>query len=243
MLDPSSTDPPRSAVRRGVAPGTTRKGLALRPRRRQRRHHRRCAGNRPEPARERLFRTRYSDLLRYNAFWRHCLPHIHVTCAFEVETLINIRVARAACRGGDPSIEYERLSARATSTRSATACVSCARSSANGCGAGMPQRTRTLAPIFRELGAGARRVASPKRWRGGRDQRRRHRSRRDRAPGDVHGGRIGPTSCRAADDIACVASAVWRAASASAAGARPSRACSRARARRGVPRTSIRRSV
>jgi len=44
-----------------------------------------------------LFRTRYSDLCYgYNAFWRHCLPHIHVTCSgFEVETLINIRVARA----------------------------------------------------------------------------------------------------------------------------------------------------
>src|SRR5579872_5302294 len=59
-----------------------------------------------------LFRTRYSDLCYgYNAFWRHCLPHIHVTCSgFEVETLINIRVARARLSVAEiPSIEHERL--------------------------------------------------------------------------------------------------------------------------------------
>jgi glycosyltransferase involved in cell wall biosynthesis len=59
-----------------------------------------------------LFRTRYSDLCYgYNAFWRGCLPHIHVTCSgFEVETLINIRVARARLSVAEiPSIEYERI--------------------------------------------------------------------------------------------------------------------------------------
>jgi glycosyltransferase involved in cell wall biosynthesis len=59
-----------------------------------------------------LFRTRYSDLCYgYNAFWRHCLPHLHVTCnGFEVETLINIRVARARLSVAEvPSIEHERL--------------------------------------------------------------------------------------------------------------------------------------
>jgi glycosyltransferase involved in cell wall biosynthesis len=59
-----------------------------------------------------LFRTRYSDLCYgYNAFWRHCLPYLHVTCSgFEVETLINIRVARARLSVAEiPSIEYERL--------------------------------------------------------------------------------------------------------------------------------------
>ena len=59
-----------------------------------------------------LFRTRYSDLCYgYNAFWRHCLPHLHVTCSgFEVETLINIRVARSRLAVAEvPSIEYERL--------------------------------------------------------------------------------------------------------------------------------------
>jgi len=44
-----------------------------------------------------LFGTKFTDLCYgYNAFWRSCLPHMHVTCdGFEVETLINVRVARA----------------------------------------------------------------------------------------------------------------------------------------------------
>src|SRR5665213_446155 len=44
-----------------------------------------------------LFRTRYTDLCYgYNAFWRHCLPYMSVTCdGFEVETLIHVRIARA----------------------------------------------------------------------------------------------------------------------------------------------------
>lgn len=44
-----------------------------------------------------LFRTSYSDLCYgYNAFWRRCLPVMNVDCTgFEVETLINIRIARA----------------------------------------------------------------------------------------------------------------------------------------------------
>jgi glycosyltransferase involved in cell wall biosynthesis len=59
-----------------------------------------------------LFRTRYSDLCYgYNAFWRDCLPHLYVTCSgFEVETLINIRVARARLSVAEvPSVEHERL--------------------------------------------------------------------------------------------------------------------------------------
>ena len=59
-----------------------------------------------------LFRTRYTDLCYgYNAFWRHCLPHMHVTCnGFEVETLINVRIARAGLAVTEvPSIEYERM--------------------------------------------------------------------------------------------------------------------------------------
>jgi glycosyltransferase involved in cell wall biosynthesis len=45
-----------------------------------------------------LYRSRYTDLCYgYNAFWARCLPHFGVTCdGFEVETLINVRVARAA---------------------------------------------------------------------------------------------------------------------------------------------------
>ncbi len=44
-----------------------------------------------------LFGTDYTDLCYgYNAFWRHCLPAMNVDCdGFEVETLINIRIARA----------------------------------------------------------------------------------------------------------------------------------------------------
>jgi glycosyltransferase involved in cell wall biosynthesis len=56
--------------------------------------------------------TSYSDLCYgYNAFWRRCLPYMHVDCAgFEVETLINIRVARAGLVIHEiPSIEYQRI--------------------------------------------------------------------------------------------------------------------------------------
>ena len=59
-----------------------------------------------------LFGTRYTDLCYgYNAFWRQCLPHMHVTCdGFEVETLIHVRVARAGLEVTEvPSIEHERM--------------------------------------------------------------------------------------------------------------------------------------
>jgi glycosyltransferase involved in cell wall biosynthesis len=59
-----------------------------------------------------LFRTEYSDLCYgYNAFWRHCLPAMSVDCAgFEVETLINIRIARAGLTIAEvPSFERDRM--------------------------------------------------------------------------------------------------------------------------------------
>lgn len=59
-----------------------------------------------------LFGTSYSDLCYgYNAFWRHCLPSINVDCSgFEVETLINIRVARAPLAVCEvPSFERPRI--------------------------------------------------------------------------------------------------------------------------------------
>ena len=59
-----------------------------------------------------LFGTRYSDLCYgYNAFWVHCLPRLNVDCdGFEVETLINIRVAKAKLRVQEvPSYEGVRL--------------------------------------------------------------------------------------------------------------------------------------
>ena len=59
-----------------------------------------------------LFGTRYTDLCYgYNAFWRHCLHAIRVDCdGFEVETLMNIRVAQAGLRICEvPSMEGQRI--------------------------------------------------------------------------------------------------------------------------------------
>lgn len=59
-----------------------------------------------------LFRTDYSDLCYgYNAFWAHCLGAMNVDCAgFEVETLINIRIARSGLTIHEvPSFERERI--------------------------------------------------------------------------------------------------------------------------------------
>jgi glycosyltransferase involved in cell wall biosynthesis len=59
-----------------------------------------------------LYRTRYTDLCYgYNAFWRDCLAQMHVTCdGFEVETLINVRIARAGLRTVEvPSHESARI--------------------------------------------------------------------------------------------------------------------------------------
>ena len=59
-----------------------------------------------------LYGTRYSDLCYgYNAFWRDLLPTIRVDCSgFEVETLINVRIAKAGLTVAEvPSRERERL--------------------------------------------------------------------------------------------------------------------------------------
>jgi glycosyltransferase involved in cell wall biosynthesis len=59
-----------------------------------------------------LYGTRYSDLCYgYNAFWSDVLPTINVDCAgFEVETLINVRVAKAGLNVTEvPSVEQERI--------------------------------------------------------------------------------------------------------------------------------------
>ncbi len=58
------------------------------------------------------FGTAYSDLCYgYNAFWKHCLPAMDVDCAgFEVETLINIRIAKAGLNVAEvPSFEFDRI--------------------------------------------------------------------------------------------------------------------------------------
>jgi glycosyltransferase involved in cell wall biosynthesis len=59
-----------------------------------------------------LYGTRYSDLCYgYNAFWGRCLPYMRVDCdGFEVETLINIRIAQAGLVIHEvPSYEYYRI--------------------------------------------------------------------------------------------------------------------------------------
>jgi glycosyltransferase involved in cell wall biosynthesis len=59
-----------------------------------------------------LYRTSYTDLCYgYNAFWSSCLPFLHVDCdGFEVETLINVRVAKAGLIVHEvPSYERDRI--------------------------------------------------------------------------------------------------------------------------------------
>jgi glycosyltransferase involved in cell wall biosynthesis len=59
-----------------------------------------------------LYGTHYTDLCYgYNAFWARCLPYMRVDCdGFEVETLINIRIAKAGLIVHEvPSYEHPRL--------------------------------------------------------------------------------------------------------------------------------------
>jgi glycosyltransferase involved in cell wall biosynthesis len=60
-----------------------------------------------------LYGTRYTDLCYgYNAFWNHCLPVLAMgdDHGFEIETVINVRIARAGLRVVEvPSVERERL--------------------------------------------------------------------------------------------------------------------------------------
>jgi glycosyltransferase involved in cell wall biosynthesis len=62
-----------------------------------------------------LYGTHYTDLCYgYNAFWVQCLPYIRVDCAgFEVETLINVRIAKAGLVVHEvPSHERARIHGR-----------------------------------------------------------------------------------------------------------------------------------
>jgi glycosyltransferase involved in cell wall biosynthesis len=59
-----------------------------------------------------LYRTSYTDLCYgYNAFWTRCLPYMRVDCnGFEVETLINVRIAKAGLVIHEvPSYERDRM--------------------------------------------------------------------------------------------------------------------------------------
>ncbi len=60
-----------------------------------------------------LWGVQYTDLCYgYNAFWRSCLPELHIDCTgFEVETLLNIKAARRRLRIVEvPSYEANRMS-------------------------------------------------------------------------------------------------------------------------------------
>lgn len=59
-----------------------------------------------------LYGTHYTDLCYgYNAFWARCLPYMRVDCdGFEVETLINVRIAKAGLVVHEvPSYEHARM--------------------------------------------------------------------------------------------------------------------------------------
>ncbi len=60
-----------------------------------------------------LYGTRYTDLCYgFNAFWRYCLPVLSLgnDHGFEIETVINVRIARAGLRVVEvPSVERERI--------------------------------------------------------------------------------------------------------------------------------------
>jgi glycosyltransferase involved in cell wall biosynthesis len=58
----------------------------------------------------RIWHVNYSDLCYgYNAFWTHCIPTVADCTGFEVETLINIRVAGSATKVIEvPSVESPR---------------------------------------------------------------------------------------------------------------------------------------
>jgi glycosyltransferase involved in cell wall biosynthesis len=62
-----------------------------------------------------LYGTHYTDLCYgYNAFWARCLRYMRVDCdGFEVETLINVRIAKAGLVVHEvPSYEHPRMHGR-----------------------------------------------------------------------------------------------------------------------------------
>jgi glycosyltransferase involved in cell wall biosynthesis len=62
-----------------------------------------------------LYHTSYTDLCYgFNAFWARCLPYMRVDCdGFEVETLVNVRIAKAGLIIHEvPSYERDRLYGR-----------------------------------------------------------------------------------------------------------------------------------
>jgi glycosyltransferase involved in cell wall biosynthesis len=82
-----------------------------------------------------LYGTSYTDLCYgYNAFWARCLPYMRVDCdGFEVETLINIRIAKAGLIVHEVH-SYENVRLHGTSNLRA-----------------LPDGSRVLRTIMREL--------------------------------------------------------------------------------------------
>jgi glycosyltransferase involved in cell wall biosynthesis len=63
----------------------------------------------------RLYGTSYTDLCYgYNAFWARCLPYMRIDCdGFEVETLVNVRIAKGGLVIHEvPSCEGRRIHGR-----------------------------------------------------------------------------------------------------------------------------------
>ena len=97
-----------------VAGADFAKGSRFLERRRQRRHDHAPPARQlgAEQHRQPPLRDRYTDLCYgYNAFWARCLPFISLDVpGFEVETLINLRVAGAGLKITEvPSFEAERI--------------------------------------------------------------------------------------------------------------------------------------
>jgi hypothetical protein len=62
-----------------------------------------------------LYHTSYTDLCYgFNAVWARCLPYMRVYCdGFEVETLVNVRIAKAGLTIHEvPSYERDRIYGR-----------------------------------------------------------------------------------------------------------------------------------
>ena len=116
---------------------------------------RRAGQLRPQRHRQPPHGTRFTDLCYgYNAFWARCLPFISLDApGFEVETLINLRVAGAGMKITEvPSYEENRLSGQSNLKTFATASGCCARSSLRP-GAGVPSRDRRPSRPRRRAGA------------------------------------------------------------------------------------------
>ncbi len=116
-----------------------------------------------------LFGTAYSDLCYgYNAFWRHCRGQMDVRCdGFEVETLINVRIARAGLTVIEvASVEHRRLHGESK--------LHAVRDGLRVLRAILTERLRprltadpdAWRPVVGDLALESLRLRAPRRWRG-----------------------------------------------------------------------------